>query len=173
MQTDMMSLRKPEWKDISFIRQLWSDEATMRPVGGPVVMTDEQAANWYASKIDPGNPSDCYRLIMDQEHRPVGEISYRDLDPETRRAHFNIKIMHVERGKGYAKGAMRIFLDEFFNQHGGRLMLDDVAPDNIAGQELLFHFGFEHDPGPGEVFRMRLTRERFNALHRQAHQPQS
>ncbi len=145
----------------------------MRPVGGPVVLTDVEAEAWFARKIDPGTPGDYYRLIMDQEGRPVGEISYRDLDPETGSAHFNIKIMHAERGKGYAKGATRIFLDEFFNQHGGRLMLDDVAPDNIAGQELLIYFGFEHDPSESDVFRMRLTRGRFNALQRQSHQPQS
>jgi RimJ/RimL family protein N-acetyltransferase len=173
MKVNSIQLRHAQWEDMPIIRDMWSDEDTMRPVGGPVVLTNEEAKDWFARKIDPGNPSDCYRLIMNQQGCPVGEISYRDLDPETGRAHFNIKIMHAERGKGYAKGAMRIFLDLFFNQHGGRLMLDDVAPDNVAGQELLFHFGFEHDPSESDVFRMRLTRERFNALHRQPHKPQS
>jgi RimJ/RimL family protein N-acetyltransferase len=152
---------------LGFIRKLWADDATMRPVGGSVVLTDEQARDWFKRKIDPGNPSDCYRLIMDQDGHPVGEISYRDLDPETKIAFFNIKIIHTERGKGYAKEAMWIFLDEFFHQRGGRIMLDDVALDNVAGQELLFHFGFEHDPSASDVFRMRLRRERFNALDRQ------
>lgn len=166
MQATRIRLRKPEWKDIRFIRLMWSDEETMRPVGGPVLLTDEQAREWFARKIDPGNPSDCYRLIEGREGHPVGEISYRDLDPEAKTAFFNIKIMHTERGKGYAKEAMRVFLDAFFHQHGGRALVDDVALDNVAGQEILLLFGFEHDPSVSDVFRARLTRERFNALRR-------
>lgn len=147
-----------------FIRRLWSDPETMRPVGGPVHLTDEQAEDWFARKIDPGNPTDSYRLILDHENRPVGEISHHHLDAESMTASFNIKIMHAERGKGYAKEAMQIFLNEFFNVRGGRVMMDDVALDNLAGQEALIRFGFEHDSNAGEVFRLRMTRERFNSL---------
>ena len=166
MKEDRIQLKSPEWDDIHFIRQLWGDPETMQPVGGPVIYADEQAEEWFARKIDPGNPTDCYRLILGHENRPVGEISFHHLDAESMTASFNIKIMHAERGKGYAKEAMRIFLNQFFNQRGGRVMIDDVALDNVGGQQALLRFGFEHDPSASEVFRLRITRERFNSFHR-------
>jgi len=164
LKEDRIHLKSPEWDDMPFIRRLWSDPETMRPVGGPVHLTDEQAEDWFARKIDPGRSTDCYRLILDNENRPVGEISYRHLDVESMTAFFNIKIMHAERGKGYAKEAMQVFLDQFFNQRGGRVMIDDVALDNVGGQQVLLRLGFEHDPSTGEVFRLRMTRERFDGL---------
>jgi RimJ/RimL family protein N-acetyltransferase len=85
MKVNSIQLRHAQWEDMPIIRDMWSDEDTMRPVGGPVVLTNEEAKDWFARKIDPGNPSDCYRLIMNQQGCPVGEISYRDLDPETGR----------------------------------------------------------------------------------------
>jgi len=166
VQENSIHLRRPQWKDMRFIRCMWGDEETMCSVGGPISMTDEQAKEWFARKVDPGNPSDCYRLIIDQKGYPVGEVSYRQLDPDSMTAAFNIKIMHAERDRGYARAAMREFLDEFFNQRGGMVMVDDLALGNVAAQETLLRFGFEHDPDAIDVFRVRLTRERFNALHR-------
>jgi RimJ/RimL family protein N-acetyltransferase len=80
-------------------------------------------------------------------------------------AEFNIKIASTKRGKGYAKKAMLLFLDFFFNQVGGRIMLDDVALDNHRGQHILLDFGFERDPKIDNVFRLFLTRERYNRLY--------
>jgi hypothetical protein len=81
-------------------------------------------------------------------------------------AELNIKIASAKRGKGYAKKALIQFLDYFFNQLGGRVMLDDVALDNEEGQKLLLRFGFEHDPGMDDVFRLFMTRERYHRLQR-------
>jgi RimJ/RimL family protein N-acetyltransferase len=136
----------------------------MRPVGGPIRLTDEQARDWFRRRVDPGSDTGSYRLILDSQGRLVGEISYRDLDSGSGLAYFNIKIAHAERGKGYAREAMRSFLDAFFNQRGGRVMVDEVALDNTAGQKALLQFGFEHDPTTSDVFRLRLTRERFLSL---------
>jgi RimJ/RimL family protein N-acetyltransferase len=165
MQVDRVQLRKPHWKDTQFIRWLWSDPGTMQPVGGSIQLTEEEARRWFEERIDPGSQRDSYRLILDQENRPVGEISYHHLDPETMTASFNVKIAHAERGRGYAREAMQLFLDEFFNQVGGRTLIDDVALDNVAGQQALLQFGFEHDSSVGGVFRLRLTREQFNRLY--------
>ncbi len=165
VQLELIQLRKPQWKDMQFIRWLWSDPETMEPVGGPIQLSEEEARRWFEEKIDPGSQRDCYQLILDQENHPVGEISYHHLDPESMTASFNVKIAHAERGKGYAREAMQLFLDEFFNQFGGRALVDDVALDNIAGQQALLQFGFEHDSSVGGVFRLRMTRERFHSLH--------
>ncbi len=80
-------------------------------------------------------------------------------------AEFNLKIAHKERRKGYAKEAMLLFLDYFFNCLKARVLIDDVALDNEAGQQALLSFGFEHDPKVKDVFKLLMTRERYNTLH--------
>lgn len=60
----------------------------------------------------------------------------------------------IEREAGY-----------FFNRSGGRILVDDVASGNYAGQQALLRFGFEHDPSAEDVFKLRMTRERYNHLH--------
>ena len=76
-----------------------------------------------------------------------------------------MKIASTRRGKGYAKKAMLLFFDIFFNQVGGRIMIDDVALDNLRGQHLLLNFGFEHDSQFVDVFRLSLTHERYNSIY--------
>ena len=164
-QNPQIELRKPTENDMAFIRWLWSDFETMKPVGGPFHMTDEQARDWFSEIIDPGNPSDYYPLIFNKLNEPVGEISFHHLNSISMTAVFNIKIASKKRGKGYAKNAMLLFLDIFFNQLNGSMMIDEVALDNQIRQIMLLDFGFEHDTRTFDVFRVTLTRERFNSLY--------
>jgi hypothetical protein len=60
---------------------------------------------------------------------------------------------------------MRIFLHTFLNELGGHIMLDDIASGNLCGQEVLLRFGFRHDPGEKDVFRVAITKEQFNRLY--------
>jgi len=161
-----IQLRSPMWEDMAYIRWLWSDPETMEPVGGPVILSDDQAQRWYETMIDPGRPTDCYRLILNEAGNPIGEVSFHQLDPGTMTAKFNIKIANSERGKGYGLEAMLLFLDYFFNELGGKIMVDDIALDNYRGQETLLRFGFERDPGNEEVYKVRMTKEEINYLYR-------
>jgi RimJ/RimL family protein N-acetyltransferase len=165
LQGDAIELRLPTENDMQFIRWLWSDTETMKPVGGPLHLTDEQARQWFVRMIEPGSPTDCFRLIFNEREEPVGEISFHRLNFDTMTADFNVKIAHMNRGKGYAKKAMLLFLDFFFNQVGGNVMLDDIALDNYNGQQVLLQFGYEPDPNRKNVFRVKMTRERFNSLY--------
>jgi phosphoribosylformimino-5-aminoimidazole carboxamide ribotide isomerase len=164
---DGLLLRPPRLAEMDFIRQLWGDEATMRPVGGPVLLDDEQARRWHALMVNPGRPTDCFCLIFAGDE-PVGEVSFHRLERATMTADFNIKMLAARRGCGLGRAAMRLLLDYFFNTLGGQVMLDDLALDNPVGQRALLRFGFERDVSVTDVFRLRLTRERFNALHRAA-----
>ena len=137
----------------------------MEPVGGPIQLTDDQALEWFQRVVDPGSPTALYRLIFSEEQRPVGEVSFHHFDPETKTAMFNLKIACPERGKGYARATMSIFLNSFFNERGGHIMLDDVALDNLRGQEVLLQFGFVHDPSVESVYRMQMMRDRYNYLY--------
>ena len=165
LQGDRITLRLPRWEDMQFIQWLWGDPQTMEPVGGPVELTDDRAREQYAGWTDPERSTGCYCLIFNEANQPVGEISFRYQDQESMTANLNLKIAHKERRKGYAGEAMAVFLSYFFNNLGGRVLVDGVALENKAGQQALLRFGFEHDPGVDKVFLLRLTRERFNALH--------
>jgi RimJ/RimL family protein N-acetyltransferase len=160
-----ITLKKPERDDLDFIRWLWSDPETMAPVGGPVLLDDQTACNWFHRMIDPGSLENCYRLIQDQSGNHVGEISYHRLDLDLMRAEFNIKIACQHRGNGYAHQAMIIFLDEYFNHFDGRILIDKVASSNIRGQQVLLEFGFEHDPSASEYFLVIMTKEKFNSIY--------
>ena len=160
-----VNLRPPTWDDMEYIRWLWSDPETMEPVGGPVHLSKEQARSWYARKVEPGSPADCYRLILNEKDQPVGEVSFRSLGPQTMTASFNIKVAAAERGRGYAREAMLLFLEYFFHQLGGQTMIDDVALGNSVGQQALLRFGFEHDPSQDKVFRLQMTRQRYEDLY--------
>ncbi len=150
---------------MAFIRWLWSDVETMKPVGGPICLSDDQARHWFGKMINPGSPTDCYRLIFNDQNEPVGEISFHRLNFNNMTAEFNIKIASIKQGRGYAKKAMIVFLDFFFNQFGGNNIIDDLALGNDRGQKVLVDFGFEHDPSINTVFRLRMSRERFNSLY--------
>jgi RimJ/RimL family protein N-acetyltransferase len=155
-----VALRPPTPSDLDFIRWLWSDPETMRPVGGPVELTDEGARRWFAAMVDPGSPGDVYRLIVDGGGMSVGEISFHWLQSGTMTAELNVKVASPYRGNGYARAAMRTFLDSFFHEIGGRVMIDDLAVGNVGGQQALLRFGFERVDG-GPAVRLRLTREAF------------
>lgn len=161
----IIELSTPSWDDMEYIRWLWGDEETMEPVGGPIQLTDDQALDWFQRIVDPGSPAALYRLIFNEDQQPVGEVSFHQFDPKTGTAMFNLKISSPERGKGYARAAMCIFLNSYFNEHGGHIMLDDVALDNLRGQEVLLQFGFVHDPSKEDVFRVFITEDRFNQLY--------
>ena len=143
------------------MRWLWSDEATMAPVGGPVLLTDEIAERWFRRMVDPGNPLDGYYLIVDAQDRPVGEVSWHRLDPYTMTAALNLKVAHAERRQGYGSDALVQLLHEFFCRRGGKLMIDDVAVDNLGGQQMLLRFGFEADHGSVGTFRLLMREDRF------------
>ena len=159
-------LKIPEWEDMEYIRWLWGDAETMAPVGGTVELSNDQAKTWFERMVSPGSPTDCFRLVCDANNRPVGEISFHRMNLESLSAEFNLKIASPERGKGYAAQALSLFLDYFFNDLGGREMIDDIALDNKRGQQVLLDFGFVHDPSIEGSYRLRLTKECFEELYR-------
>ena len=154
-------LRPPRVDELPFIRTLWGDPETMASVGGPVDFPVTKAREWFARMVEPGGPSRCYCLILDQDDIPVGEISFHQWDPEQRSARLNVKILAAHRGRGYAKDAGRTFLACFFGRIGGRLMTDDVAAANRAGRQLLASIGFARDESMHDVCRMVMTRQMY------------
>lgn len=161
LKGDKVMLRPPEPAELAYIRWLWSDPETMAPVGGPVELDKERAVSWYARWVNPGRSTAGYCLVFSREEDPVGEVSFQNYDPETRGAELNLKIAAPERGKGYGKEALQLFLDWYFNVFEGESLVDDVGLDNVGGRIALERFGFQHDPAVTDTVRLRMTRERF------------
>jgi RimJ/RimL family protein N-acetyltransferase len=159
-------LRIPRPDELSFIQDLWADPETMKPVGGPVILSDTHAEQWFNRMVRPGSPSNCYCLIFTRDDIPAGEISFHNWDAATRSADLNVKVSDAFRGNGYGKDALQTFLSFFFNTVGGRVMRDDVAPGNTGGQHLLISLGFERDTRITAVCRLELTAERYAAIKR-------
>jgi len=162
----LVYLRLPRVDELSFIRTLWADPETMKPVGGPVILSDAQAEQWFSRMIDPGSSANCYCLIFNMDDIPVGEISFHHWNAETLSADLNVKILDLHRRNGYGKDALQIFLSFFFGNVGGWLMCDDVALGNKGGQHLLISLGFKQDTRITDVCRLELTADRFEALER-------
>jgi RimJ/RimL family protein N-acetyltransferase len=160
----LISLHVPQLQDMQFIRQLWSDPETMAPVGGPIHLSEQEALDWFVRMIDPGSSIDCYRLIVDSDGNAVGEVSFHRLDTETMTAELNIKILASKMGFGYATGALYLFLDYFFNNLGGRAVIDNVRKLNVQGQEFLRSFGFEEETASASVRVFKMTEETFRTI---------
>jgi len=161
-----VSLTPPRSDDLAFIRTLWCDAETMEAVGGIVDLSQEKAEKWFADKVDPGGPDNCYCLILNEHAEPVGEVSFHRYDPIKRSAGLNIKVLARHRGRGYGKDALVTFLAFFFGPVGGQLMTDNAGLDNRLAQRLLLSSGFEIDDSFKDVCLMVLTKDMFVERYR-------
>jgi RimJ/RimL family protein N-acetyltransferase len=150
---------------LDYIRKLWADPLTMAEVGGPIRVDPEQARGWYARMVSPGEETDRYFLIFNEEGRPVGEISFHRYDKDAGCAEFNIKIEAGQRGRGYAGKAVPLLLRYFFCEFGGKTMLDPVARDNRPGQEALTRLGFKRDHSRQDVCLLFMTKGEFISIY--------
>lgn len=158
-------LRTPTPADLPYIRGLWADPETMREVGGPIEMSEEQARRWFERMVDPGSDRDRYFLICDKRGTPVGEVGFHRYDPAQRTAEFNVKVEGKRRFGGHGFEAALLLLDYYFNTFGGEAMLDPVAPANVAGQRALARFGFARVGATEEAVVFRIDQQRFNQLY--------
>jgi RimJ/RimL family protein N-acetyltransferase len=93
----------------------------------------------------------------------VGEVSFHRLDRETLTAELNIKVLASERGHGHGRRALHRFLEYFFNEFGGLVMTDNIAPGNTQGQALLAAAGFRRVTWPDWAVRFEMTVGEFRA----------
>lgn len=167
LKSEKIILRTPVVSDLSYIRKLWADPDTMKDVGGPVVMDDENSRRWFEKMVDPGSETDRYFLVCGRDGAPLGEISFHRYDRRKRTAELNIKIEAGKRYLGHAPEALRLLLKYFFGEFGGEAMEDPLAPENRNGMRALRSAGFERDEARQDVIMMRLTKERYNKLYKE------
>lgn len=161
---ELVYIKEPTFQELDYVGKLWSDIKTTGEIGGPFRLKDKN--QFFETRIYPGDGLNKYFLIYDKEDSKVGEVSFRKPDRDSKKAIFNMKIKWEHRGKGYAKSAMDLILDYYFNYYGGEIMEDDIAIDNTRAQRIFLNYGFEHVSTDKEEFFVRLTKDRFNEVSR-------
>jgi len=143
----------------------------MEALGGIVDYSEEKMRNWFRRLVDPGGSTDCYCLILNEDAKPIGEVSFHSFDSENRSARLNIKVHASQRGHGYGKDALVTFLTFFFGSVGGQAMTDPAGLDNDLAKRLLLTSGFEIDNNYSDVFMMFMTREMYLARYKNPNKP--
>lgn len=69
-----VTLTKPAFEDLAFIKELWTDPETNKFTGGPYQMQDE--TTWFQRWIDPGLQDRRYALICNQEGLTDGDVFF-------------------------------------------------------------------------------------------------
>ncbi|WP_427339829.1 GNAT family N-acetyltransferase [Caloranaerobacter sp. DY30410] len=159
----LIYIKQPEFDELDYVSELWSDENTMKDVGGVVSFPKERRKDWYKKMVKPTDGKNFYCLIYNFENQPVGEVSFHRYDDDSKTAEFNIKIQSKFRGRGYAKEAMKLMLEYYFYEFNGQVMLDNVT--SISGQQALNNFGFETVLKTDNSILFKMTKERFKNIY--------
>ena len=158
----LIYIKQPDFDELDYVSELWSDEETMKDVGGVIFFPKEKREAWYIKMVDPSDGKNFYCLIYTLDDVPVGEVSFHRFDSEKRKADLNIKIQSKYRNKGYAKEAMKLLLSYYFYDFGGEVIYDNVINEN--GQKALQSFGFEIESKSDIEILFKITKERFMDL---------
>lgn len=157
----LVFIKSPLYNEMPEIAKLWADVETMKEVGGPIVFPKKRWEDWYQRMVEPTDGYNQYCLVYNQAE-VVGEVSFHRFDKICKMADFNIKIYDHHRGKGYAKEAMRLMMDYYFNEFGGDVLRDEVS--NEKGQCTLSNFGFEMIMKTEQGLLFEMTKTRFKSL---------
>ncbi|MGH4125070.1 MAG: GNAT family N-acetyltransferase [Clostridium sp.] len=158
----LVYIKQPNFDELDFVAELWSDEETMNDVGGVVPFPTEKRELWYRKMVDPSDGKNFYCLIYTLDDVLVGEVSFHRFDAGEKNADFNIKIQNKYRGKGYGKEAIGLLLSYYFYDFGGQVIYDNVI--NEKGQKALQSFGFDIVSSSDSEISFKMTKERFSEL---------
>lgn len=153
-------IKQPSWAELEFVSKLWSDADTMKDIGGVYTFSKKKWEIFYNKMVYPGDGKNFYCLIYEAtEEKPVGEVSFHGYDCVTKSARFNIKVLFSERRKGYGEEALKLLLEYYFLDFGGKLILDNVTTE--SGLKLVNKFGFEITGQYKDEIGIRLSKENF------------
>lgn len=130
----LVYIKQPEFNELEYTEFLWSDKDTMGDIGGTFSFTKEKWQIFYNKMIYPSDGKNFYCLVYNVNNEPVGEVSYHGYDSATKMARLNIKIQWKHRRKGYGREAIRLLLEYYFLEFGGKLMMETVCrkyPESI------------------------------------------
>ena len=129
----MITLYKPEYRDLWFRRELLSDKETMsynHAWGGTVPFPEEDWKDWYDCWIARPEGKRFYRYVKNEDGETVGEIAYH-YDGELGGYIADVIIHSKYRRCGYGGQALDA-LCAAAKGNGVAVLYDDIAADNPA-----------------------------------------
>ena len=129
----MLSLYRPEYKDLWFREMMLADEKTMsynHAYGSIIPFPEERWRSWYDKWIIHHEGLRYYRYLKDATGHFVGEISYH-YDDDHDEYLMDVIILSLYRNKGYGSKALDM-LCEIAKENGIKALCDDLASDNPA-----------------------------------------
>ncbi len=155
-----ISFRKPTPADHKIVQGIWEDPDTMAAVGGTWPVSEAEYTRWYESVTVKHADAGCHYLVF-CGNDCVGEVSFHHFDRSAGTAQLNVKTKAAWRGRGIGRRALRFILSVFFNEWGGREMLDTVRATNDLGRKALLDSGFREIGRPNGDYLMSLDKNAF------------
>ncbi|MGL4771968.1 MAG: GNAT family N-acetyltransferase [Clostridium sp.] len=152
-------IKQPEFYELSYVSKLWSDEETMKDIGGVFNFPEEKWTMFYKKMVQPTDGKNFYCLVYTTRDKAIGEVSFHGYDSATKIARFNIKIHHRYRNKGYGKEAIRLLLEYYFLEFGGEMIMDNIHTDD--GKRVAEKLGFKCVRQFKNELTVRITKEDF------------
>lgn len=152
-------IKQPEYKDLSFVSKLWSDEETMKDVGGVFHFPESKWEMFYKKMVYPTDGKNFYCLVYTIRDKAIGEVSFHGFDSVTKIARFNVKIHHKYRNKGYGEEALRLLFEYFFLEFGGEMIMDSIPTEE--GVRIAKRLGFTEVGQYKDGTKMKVTKDEF------------
>lgn len=158
-------IKQPEYRELLFVSKLWSDEETMKDIGGVFNFPESKWDMFYRKMVKPSDGKNLYFLVYTIRDKAIGEVSFHGFDSATRIARFNVKIHHRYRNKGYGEEAVRLLLEYYFLEFGGEMIMDNISTE--AGIKVATKLGFKALRKYKDETPVRISRNEF-LEHKQA-----
>ena len=152
-------IKQPEYKELEFVSKLWSDEETMKDIGGTFSFPKSKWEMFYKKMVYPTDGKNFYCLIYTTADKAVGEVSFHGYDSATKIARFNIKIHNRYRNMGYGKEAIKLLLEYYFLEFGGDVIMDNIS--TVSGAKIAKNLGFEEVGKYKDETTIKITKESF------------
>lgn len=146
IKNDKIILRALEPADADLLYQwenqmdLWGVSNTLTPFSRHQIITyiNQISLDIYQTKQ--------LRLMIDvlkeNQQESIGMIDLFDFDPYHSRGGIGVMIYKPERGKGYAREAVALFIEYAFSHLGLHQVFCDISEDNNASIKLFESLGF-------------------------------
>jgi RimJ/RimL family protein N-acetyltransferase len=163
--TTLLEIRPTAESDLPYLMNWWNDPEVMVVVGYPggLGITEDGVREWYEAWVERADPARRHFVIVHPPGAtPIGEINYRDWDPQKGSARVDLKIGEPGLwGRGLGKDALKAFVAYLFDDFGLESVCLDVHAHNRRALALYRSLGFEETSRSGDgVMHMKLSRAR-------------
>lgn len=138
---EKVNIRLIEKNDMPFVQELWGNEETMLAAGGAYKLkTEDFEKLFHILRKEDDSVNNHY--IIETKDKLIGDISVRKFIDTSRVAQIDMKIDSSERNRGYAKEALELYLNYFFNEIKGNEIVFELWLHNYFVQHKLEDYGF-------------------------------